>query len=69
MKLICITGMDGAGKTTLARNMAAALLQQHPRPSDAEIAAQLSRHICSCGTHPRILRAVRSASRLLRSSG
>ena len=44
---------------------AAALLQQHPHPPDAAIWTQMSRHFCSCGTYPRVLRAVRRASRLL----
>jgi nicotinate dehydrogenase subunit A len=41
---------------------AAALLARTPRPSDAEIAAALDRNLCRCGTHVRILRAVRRAA-------
>jgi len=38
---------------------AAALLKRTPRPTDAEIAAALDRNLCRCGTHVRILRAIR----------
>ena len=38
---------------------AAALLARAPKPSDAEIRAALAPHLCRCGAHPRILRAVR----------
>jgi nicotinate dehydrogenase subunit A len=41
---------------------AAALLQKNPRPDDAQIAAALDRHLCRCGTHVRILRAIRRAA-------
>ena len=41
---------------------AAALLQKTPRPTDAEIAAALDRNLCRCGTHVRILRAIRRAA-------
>jgi nicotinate dehydrogenase subunit A len=41
---------------------AAALLKKTPRPSDAEIAAALDRNLCRCGTHVRILRAIRRAA-------
>jgi aerobic-type carbon monoxide dehydrogenase small subunit (CoxS/CutS family) len=40
---------------------AAALLKKTPRPTDAEIAAALDRNLCRCGTHVRILRAIRRA--------
>jgi len=40
---------------------AAALLARNPRPSRAEIAAALDRHLCRCGAHNRILRAVARA--------
>jgi len=33
---------------------AAALLKDHPRPSDAEIDAAMAGNICRCGTYPRI---------------
>ena len=40
---------------------AAALLARNPRPSRAEIAAALDPHLCRCGAHNRILRAVARA--------
>jgi len=39
-----------------------ALLQTNPKASASDIAETLSRNICRCGTYPRILQAVRSAS-------
>ena len=41
---------------------AAALLERNPSPSDAEIRAALEGNLCRCGTHTRILRAVRRAA-------
>ena len=37
---------------------AAALIARKPNPSRAEIAAALDRHLCRCGAHNRIMRAV-----------
>lgn len=44
---------------------AQALLQRNPRASDAQIRAQLEPNLCRCGTHMRILRAVRRAATLM----
>ncbi|WP_159348670.1 (2Fe-2S)-binding protein [Roseomonas harenae] len=41
---------------------AAALLARTPKPSEAEIRDALASNICRCGTHARILRAVKRAS-------
>ena len=38
---------------------AAALLQRNAEPSDTDISAALERHLCRCGTHVRIVRAIR----------
>ncbi|MEJ2650491.1 MAG: (2Fe-2S)-binding protein [Gammaproteobacteria bacterium] len=46
---------------------AAALLQQTPQPSDADIDAAMSGVLCRCGTYLRIRRAVRRAAHSLRS--
>jgi nicotinate dehydrogenase subunit A len=44
-----------------------ALLDRNPRPSRAEVVAALDRHLCRCGAHQRIIRAVeRAAERLAR---
>ena len=40
----------------------AALLQRNPQPSEAEIRTALNDYLCRCGTHTRILRAVRRAA-------
>ena len=48
---------------------AQALLQKNAHASDAEIRTQLQSHLCRCGTHARILRAVRRAARLMQSGG
>jgi nicotinate dehydrogenase subunit A len=45
---------------------AAALLRRNRDPSDAEIASALERNLCRCGTHVRILRAIRTAARAMR---
>jgi nicotinate dehydrogenase subunit A len=37
---------------------AAALLHTNPDPGEAEVKAALDRHLCRCGAHPRIVRAV-----------
>jgi isoquinoline 1-oxidoreductase len=42
---------------------AQALLDVNPTPSDAEIRAHMQPNLCRCGTHMRILRAIRRASR------
>jgi len=39
-----------------------ALLSRNPRPSEAEVRQALSPSLCRCGTHVRILRAVRRAA-------
>ena len=41
---------------------AAALLRQHPNPTDAEIDQGMSGNICRCGTYPRIKKAIKSVS-------
>lgn len=43
----------------------AALLWKTPHPSDAQIRKALDGNLCRCGSHPRILRAVRRAEELL----
>ncbi len=35
-----------------------ALLDRNPHPTRADIVAALDRHLCRCGTHQRIIRAV-----------
>ena len=42
---------------------AVALLSRNPRPSDADIDAEMS-NICRCGTYPRMRAAVHRAAEL-----
>ena len=48
---------------------AKALLDRSPDPTRAEIAAALDRHLCRCGAHARILKAVTRAAAVLREAG
>ncbi len=41
------------------------LLQTNPNPSQADIVQYLQGNICRCGTHPRILDAVRQAAKMM----
>lgn len=43
---------------------AEALIERNPAPSDAEIRRQMMPNLCRCGTHMRILRAVRRAAQM-----
>jgi nicotinate dehydrogenase subunit A len=45
-----------------------ALLQKNPQPSDADIRTALEPNLCRCGTHMRILRAVRRAARMMQTA-
>lgn len=44
---------------------ASALLQHTPRPTRADICAALDKHLCRCGAHERIIRAVQHAAQAL----
>ncbi|GAB3470743.1 (2Fe-2S)-binding protein [Massilia terrae] len=44
---------------------AQALLETNPHPTDEEIRRHMAINLCRCGTHMRILRAVRRAADLL----
>jgi len=44
-----------------------ALLDVNPDPDEAQIAAALDRNLCRCGSHVRILRAVKRAALALRA--
>jgi nicotinate dehydrogenase subunit A len=48
---------------------AQALLEKNPAPTDDEIRAALNGNLCRCGTHMRILRAVRRAAQGFKASG
>ena len=47
---------------------AQALLQKNPKPTDEDIRAELEPHLCRCGTHMRILRAVHRAAKLMQTA-
>ena len=49
----CITGIIMSAK---------ALLDARPQPSEAEIREALGANLCRCGTHTRILKAIRRAA-------
>ena len=50
----CSSGMIMAAQALLVRN---------PKPSEAEVKSALEGHLCRCGAHNRIVRAVLRASR------
>jgi nicotinate dehydrogenase subunit A len=56
----CIGGMIMTAK---------ALLDEKPRPTDAEIRTALADNLCRCGTHQRIVRAVGRAAASLPQGG
>ena len=56
----CIAGMVMRAQALLERNVA---------PTDAEIRRHMAANLCRCGTHMRILRAVRRASDTLKAAG
>ncbi|MGA8216172.1 MAG: (2Fe-2S)-binding protein [Candidatus Sulfotelmatobacter sp.] len=47
---------------------AVSLLNSNPNPSEAEIWHFMEGNICRCGTHPRIVFAVRDAAKVLKQS-
>lgn len=47
---------------------AQSLLQKNHNPSDADIRTAMQPNLCRCGTHMRILRAVRRAADLMRTA-
>lgn len=50
----CINGMIMTAK---------ALLEQHPKPTRAQIKQALAGNLCRCGTHNRIVRAIERAAK------
>jgi nicotinate dehydrogenase subunit A len=47
---------------------AQALLQKNPEPSEREIRDALKTNLCRCGTHMRILAAIKRAGQLMKSA-
>ena len=54
----CITGIIMSAKV---------LLDNNPNPTDAEVKKALDKNLCRCGTHQRIVRAIKRAAQELRS--
>lgn len=44
---------------------ATAFLKNNPNPTDEQIKAALSENLCRCGTHPRIVSAVKRAAKMM----
>jgi nicotinate dehydrogenase subunit A len=55
----CTSGMIMSG---------AALLKSNADPSEAEIVSFMQGNVCRCGTHPRIIAAIRRAAKMLQGS-
>ncbi len=47
---------------------ATALLTQNPLPTEAQVKEALDKHLCRCGTHNRIVRAVLRAADVMRAA-
>jgi aerobic-type carbon monoxide dehydrogenase small subunit (CoxS/CutS family) len=47
---------------------AQALLERNPSPTEAQIRTQMQPNLCRCGTHTRILAAVRRAAAAMRAA-
>jgi len=45
------------------------LLQTNANPSQAEVVQFLQGNVCRCGTHPRIMEAVRQAAKMIEERG
>jgi aerobic-type carbon monoxide dehydrogenase small subunit (CoxS/CutS family) len=45
------------------------LLRTNAKPSQAEVVQFLQGNVCRCGTHPRIIEAVRSAAKMMQGQG
>jgi isoquinoline 1-oxidoreductase alpha subunit len=56
-------GYCQAGMIMRARS----LLERNPDPTDDDIDAALTRHVCRCGSYPRIRRAIHRAAAALRA--
>lgn len=52
----CYNGMIVKGSELLSKN---------PQPTDAQIRTAMNGHLCRCGTYPRILKAIRRASKAM----
>jgi aerobic-type carbon monoxide dehydrogenase small subunit (CoxS/CutS family) len=48
---------------------ATSFLQERRNPTEEQIVAAMEGHICRCGTYPRIVKAVKRASRALAQGG
>jgi aerobic-type carbon monoxide dehydrogenase small subunit (CoxS/CutS family) len=42
------------------------LLLENPKPSEADILREMNDNLCRCGTHPRIIKAILSASQMMK---
>ena len=61
LKLIARFEIRGKENVPLSGGMviaAASLLNANPKPSRQDIIAGMDGHLCRCGTHPRIIRAI-----------
>jgi len=47
---------------------AAELLSKNSRPNDRQIRAAMNGHLCRCGSYPRMMRAIRRASEIMRGT-
>jgi aerobic-type carbon monoxide dehydrogenase small subunit (CoxS/CutS family) len=45
------------------------LLESNPHPSQTDIIQFLQGNVCRCGTHPRIVEAVRQAAKTMQEQG
>jgi aerobic-type carbon monoxide dehydrogenase small subunit (CoxS/CutS family) len=45
------------------------LLQTNANPTQAEVVQFLQGNVCRCGTHPRVMEAVRQAAKMMQERG
>ncbi len=67
-----VTTLEGLGTVAEPAPIQRAFMEEqaaqcgyNPKVNDEQIRAELAPHLCRCGTHMRILRAVRRAARLM----
>ena len=75
-KIVTVEGLDGRVQKALLAEQAAqcgycmsgiavsasSLLSQNKNPTEAEIRQALEKHLCRCGSHGRVIRAIQRAA-------